>query len=724
MLTASSAFALFSLLALSSLVFYVSKRLVLPYTVLLVFAGVLLVPLSRVPGLGFIDNFTLTPELLFYIFLPTLIFESAYNMNIRRVVDELKPVLLLAVVGYLASAFLIGGGMWLIFSTLGFPIPFSITLLFGALISATDPVAVLALFKEYGAPRRLSLIFEGESLLNDATALAFFLVVLGLVEKGFSSGGFFLGGITFTLMLLGGALFGLVFGGAFARLIRVFRENELVSVTLMIVLAHLTFLSAEITSEAIRSVGIEFIRFSPIIATTVASLVMGNYGRYALSPRAEEFVEKFWSQFAFMANSIVFILVGLLFASIPKGASALFIPTVAAVLVVAISRALSVYGTLIPFNLLRKKEKKIPMAWQHVLAWGSLRGALAVMLVLLVPESLTVPYWPFPFSVREFLLVITISNIFVTLFIKAPAIGPIMRRLHIDDLTELETVEYREAQALVHGTSILKIHHFAEKGYLPKTVAERLSLAHEEKFKNACEFLTKGIVTEKTDFAERALRLYLIGMEKQTLKTLFTFDEITERIFKRVLGKLTIQSEEVERGNLDHNSSKIYDSRDVFENMSEYMRTLLMHDTDEDTAEARYLYYRAQAIIANKALKELARLEREFTSSIFNETVLARAQALYTRYRNEAMEKGMALAGKNPDLVGKLDAALASRSVFRVEEKVLVDLKQRELITPKLYIKLREEYEKETMPQRISRGIAAAEKKRNKKAGISKLKSS
>jgi len=702
MLTATSALALFSLLALSSFVFYVAKRFSLPYTVLLVFAGVLLVPISHIPGLDFLDNFTLTPELLFFIFLPTLIFESAYNMNIRRVIGELKSIVLLAVVGYLVSAFLIGGGMWFVFAVLGFPIPFSITLLFGALISATDPVAVLSLFKEYGAPRRLSLIFEGESLLNDATALALFLIVLGLVNDGFSPEGLALGALAFITMLVGGTLFGLVFGGVFARLIRVFRENEIVSVTLMIVLAHLTFLTAEIANESLHLIGIEFLKFSPIIATTIASLVMGNYGRYALSPRAEEFVEKFWSQFAFMANSIVFILVGLLFASVPEGAEALLIPTVAAVLVVAASRAISIYGTLIPFNLFRPKEKKVPPAWQHLLAWGSLRGALAVMLVLLVPPELAVPHWPFPFSVQEFLLIITIASIFTTLFLKAPTIGPLMRRLKIGVLTELEKVEYQEAQALAHGKSILKIRDFTNKGYIPKAIAEKLESEHMAEFKKACGEIQTDAKEEKlANFAERALRLYLIGMEKQALKTLFTFDEVTERTFKQIFGKLTIQSEEAERGNLNPNSSKTHDRKDVFENISEFLRKLFTTESEEDMAKSQYLYYRAQSVIFHKALKEISRLEKDFTHPIFNANIIERAHRLYARYRDEAIEKSAAIAEQYPSPIEQLSAALAFRSVFRVEENMLEKLQQRELITPKLYIQLREEYETDVLAHAI-----------------------
>jgi hypothetical protein len=279
-----------------------------------------------------------------------------------------------------------------------------------------------------------------------------------------------------------------------------------------------------------------------------------------------------------------------------------------------------------------------------------------------------------------------------------------MKQLRVDELTELEEIEYAEAQALVHGTTILKIRDFTEKGYVPPDIAQRLTYEHEAEFKKACEKIQKSGGEERAvNLAERALRLYLIGMEKQALKTLFTFDEVTERIFKHILGKLTIQSEEAERGNLNPDASKEYDKRDVFENMSEFARSLFTKDSAEEVARNHYLYYRAEIVIAHKALKELGRIEREYTNPVFTADMIARARALYDGYRKQAIEKSFDLAKKEPDLVKILDEALASRSVFRVEEKVLEDLRQRELITPKLYIKLREEYETDVLNKTISK---------------------
>jgi len=688
MLTAEAAFSLFLMLALSSAVYALAQRFRLPYTVLLTLLGVLLVFVSSIPALAFLREFHLTPELLFYIFLPTLLFESAFNMSIRRVVDEFKPIMLLAVGGYLVSALSIGAVLWFCLSLFGFEIPFLVTLLFGALISATDPVAVLALFKEYGAPRRLTLIFEGESLANDATALAFFLVALGFIEHGLTSGSIALGAVTFFSSLIGGAIIGLLMGTAFVRAISFFRENEMVATTLMIVLAHMTFLVAELGTHVLGHVGVEALKFSPIIATTVAALMMGNYGRFKVSPRADEFVEKLWAQFAFMANSVVFILVGFLFASVPHGARDLWIPILVAVVVVMFSRAVSIYGTLMPFNFLRRAEQ-VPWTWQHLLAWGSLRGALSVMLVLMVPADLAVPGWPLDISVQNFLLVLTVSCIFVTLFIKAPTVGPLMRLLKVDTLSHDEEVAEREARGIVHGRIQAALEKFGEKGYIPAGLAASMRARHMEGFRKYALSVQSSSGESRTA-AERVLQLYIIGIEKEVLKDLYVFGEVTERVFKHIWGKLTLQAEAIEAG-LSPDPHKARDWRDVFENLADFVHSLFGAPSREELAEDQILYYRAQHILANKIIQELETFDRDFADTMFAQDSLDRIYAIYKRYRDEAQKKRDDLRAAYPAISAGLDARLAGKSVFRVEEKELNKLHRREFLTSKLYIKLKKE---------------------------------
>jgi CPA1 family monovalent cation:H+ antiporter len=252
MLTLGTTLAIFLMLGISSLALFWAKRLNLPHTVLLVLIGIGLGFLALLPNFSFLSEFHLTPELLFYLLLPTLIFESAYHMNVRKLVADSSAVLLLAIGSFLISTILITALLHFALLLIGITIPFGITLLFGALISATDPVAVLALFKEYGVPRRLSLIFEGESLFNDATAVALFLITLEVINSGGITVLSSLEGLlSFTSMLVFGVLFGLLVGGIFTYLVGVARESEVASITLTIVLAHITFIMAEVISHTV-----------------------------------------------------------------------------------------------------------------------------------------------------------------------------------------------------------------------------------------------------------------------------------------------------------------------------------------------------------------------------------------------------------------------------------------------------------------------------------------
>lgn len=513
------------MLTLSSVAVFWAKRFGVPHTVFLVAIGGVLGALTLVPGLSFLNAFQLTPELLFYVFLPTLIFESAYNISLRKLVDDRAAVGLLSVVGLIMSTAIIGIALHFGLGLAGFDVPLIITLLFGALISATDTAAVLALFKEYGAPRRLSLVFEGESLFNDATAVALFLVLLQVAIVGFD--GFTTiteGIITFTLMLGGGMIFGLVVGVIFSELVGWTRKSESASITLTIVLAHFTFIAAELISHTLV-IGGQHIYTSPIIATTVASLVMGNYGRSKIHPRAEEFVEKLWGQLAFMVNSVIFILIGLLFVVILPVEEVLYIPIIISVVVVAVARAISVYLPMGLFNMFAKEEARVPKAWQHVLSWGSLRGAFAVTLVLLIPADLTIPGWDLPMSVRSFLLSLTIGCIFATTFIKAPTMQRLMKRLRLDEPNEIESVEYQEARALIHRTVSERLEYYAERGYINPKLFAQLNIEHIDEYKKAVDSVQVLNADKAKDLTKRVIRIYAIGIEKRHLKELYHYEE-------------------------------------------------------------------------------------------------------------------------------------------------------------------------------------------------------
>ena len=683
--------ALFTLLTISSITFFAAKRLKIPYTVLLVAVGLALVPLAHTAAFSFLTQFTLTPDLLFYVFLPILIFESAYNINIRKVEENTWSISFLAVLSLLISAIFASAALYGAFLLLGIPLPFIVLLLFGALISATDPVAVLALFKEYGAPRRLSLIFEGESLFNDGTAMALFLVVLSVALTGYHGlGSAGAGVLMFLSMVIGGTLFGLFMGALFSQLLGATRSNENVSIMLMMVLAHTTFILSELISEHLVIGGFP-IQLSAIIATTVASMFIGNYGRYKISPRAEEFVEKFWAQFAFIANSLVFILIGLLFSTLPFNIWAFLLPIAVTVAIVAAGRALSVYPVVGFLNWLGREER-IPRSWQHLLAWGSLRGALAITLVLLIPDAWTPAHWTYAFTPKELILALTIGCIYATLFVKATTIGSIIRRLGIDSLTRTEEVEHQEAMELMYARMLERLDDFHAKGYLDQNshrllkqqYSDALECAHEESHAEGDRIV-----------ATQVLRMYAIGIEKHFLSELYTYGEISELPMRRLMTKLSWQLSQLERGNsgFDPHTSGI-EKRDWFERLASFVRNVVPRAAKE-ADEEQYMYYRAKAIITRKVIKELRHMGDTSVVHFFDAESLQGVIDLYQKFRSDALERMHAIAHEHPAAIEPLNKTLASRGLAKVQESVLDELAERDMITAKLHIALAERFEAE-----------------------------
>ena len=690
MITAATTLTLFIMLGIASLAIFWAKRINIPHTVLLVAIGISLGLLSYFPSLAFLGQFQLTPELLFYIFLPTLIFESAYNMNVRRLVDDYAAVLLLSIGGFLISTIVITVGLHALLLAIGLVIPIPITLLFGALISATDPVAILALFKEYGAPKRLTLIFEGESLFNDATAVALFLITLEAIHQDVFSVATSLSGLLlFVSMLIGGVIFGLVVGGLFAFLIGTTRESEVASITLTLVLAHITFILAELLSTTPVLFG-QVLPISPIISTTIASLLIGNYGRAKIHPRAEKFVSELWEQFAFMANSLVFILIGVLMSQTSLLSPTILLATIIAIIVVAFARAASIYPVVFLYNLFQTDAKRIPPTWQHLLAWGSLRGALAVTMVLLIPDDFMISGWTLAIAPKEFLLALTVGCIGATLFIKATTIKPFIKRFNIDALSRLEEVEYQEARALIHYHVQKKLNSFQERKYIDAPTAQRLLTDHEAAFTKACQQVDTLSHDKRERLSLRTLRIFAIGIEKQQLKNLYRHNEINETVFRRISGKLQLQLEAIESGDMAPDIAIHTDSRDVFERLATYIRTIFKPTKKSFNCDDRYMYYRAQSIISRKVVKEFTAL-KEATTSVFSEAELQDVIDLYKTFKQNSHAKLQQLIAEAPKDAERLAFSLAEHSVHKIEETILQDLYNKELISQKLYIALRDE---------------------------------
>jgi CPA1 family monovalent cation:H+ antiporter len=669
-----------------------SLKTKVPYTVLLVIGGSLLVPLSKIEMFSFVTSFQLTPESLFFVFLPILIFESAYNIKIRNIKENKFANSMLAIVGLLISTFFIGFvGHWC-FNLLGYDVPLLVTLLFGAIISATDPVAVLSLFKEYGAPHRLTLVFEGESLFNDGTAFAIFLVFLGIIQHGFHGTETILQGIlSFATMILGGGFFGLFMGLLFSKLIEWVKGNEHLEITLTLLVAHFTFLFTELLSEKLVIYD-HPIHLSSIIATLVSSIVMGNFGRYKMSTGVEEYMEKFWGYFAFLANSLVFILMGLLFASLSIAIHVAIYPIMLMILIVTIARAVSIYISIGLANL-NKSEEDIPMNWQHLLSWGSLRGAIAVIMVMLIPEDLSLPNWNYDFSIKEFITAITIGSIYFTLIIKATTIGKVIRWLKIDDLLPHEQVGYFKSQALIYQTLKEQTLQLSEHKDINEAQYQYLISKYHEYYQKVCQ-QCQDTNKDPSHVAENMLLLYTLAVQKSELKEIFRRNEINESIYKRNLLILETQTERVEQDRPQLESLNVY-----FDNwinkFDRLIHRVLFLPANLHESQELYLYYRTQHKLISKVLEELELIKNSPLIEIFDDPhALQNATNIYQYLKNKTVQQMKHELLSNKDLLDNLNAQSATALLNITKIDTLKELHKNEIISSKLFILLKKEIEK------------------------------
>ena len=681
--------SIFTLMFFSLGINILSLKTRIPYTVLLVIGGSLLVPLSKIEIFSFVTSFQLTPESLFFVFLPILIFESAYNINIRNIRENKFSISMLAIVGLLISTFFIGFvGHWC-FHLLGYDVPLLVTLLFGAIISATDPVAVLSLFKEYGAPRRLTLIFEGESLFNDGTAFAVFLVILGIIQHGFHGTETVLEGVfSFSTMILGGGFFGLFMGLLFSKLIEWIRGNEHLEITLTLPVAHFTFLFTELLSEKLIIYG-HHIHLSSIIATLVSSLVLGNFGRYKMSTGVEEYMEKFWSYFAFLANSLVFILMGLLFASLSISIHVAIFPIMLIIALVVIARAVSVYLSISLANL-NKSEEDIPISWQHLLSWGSLRGAIAVIMVMLVPNDLSLPHWNYDFSIKEFITAITIGSIYFTLLIKATSIGKVIRWLKIDELLPHEKMSYYKSQALIYQTLKAKTLQLSEHQDISKAQYQALTTRYHKLYQKVCQ-QCQDKSKDPSHVAVNMLLIYTLAVQKSELKEMFRRNEINESIYKRNLSILETQTERLEQ-----DRSQLHSLNAYFDNwinkLDRIIHQVLFLPDNLNESQQLYLYYRTQNKLISKVLQELDLIKNSHLVEIFDDhDAIQHAINIYQHLKNKTVQQMEHELVSNKDLLEDLNTQCAIALLNITKLDTLKELHGNEIISSKLFILLKKE---------------------------------
>jgi CPA1 family monovalent cation:H+ antiporter len=498
------------------------RRIAVPYTVALVLAGL---------GLGLVHAFeapNLTKALLFNIFLPGLIFEAAFHIDFKQFWRNRIAITSLALPGVVAATAVTTLILTPVANSLHFEQDFTwqYALVFGALISATDPIAVVAIFKSLGVPKRLAVLVDGESLLNDGTAIVFFTLSLALVNGAAVN----TGGLAWDFVrIVGiGALIGAGVGLGVSQVIKQV-DDPMVEISLTTIAAYGSFLTAE------------HFHYSGVIATVAAGMFCGNYAaRVGMSPSTLVAVEAFWEYVAFALNSIVFLLIGLevkfplLLAS--------WLPILVAYLVVTVTRGLIVFGAS---SLLRRTRERMPWAWSVVLSWGGLRGGLPMVLVLSLPAV---------FPHRDLLVSMTFGVVILSILVHGLTMSPLLRWLKVVQGHEQRaTYDFLRGKLQAARAALEELNKMVHVHFTRPEVLAGLRREYEQKLEHDKELL-KRLHLEKRELETEELRWarrHLLLVEKGEVIDAFHHGVLSQTVHEKILADVDARLLRLESGEID-----------------------------------------------------------------------------------------------------------------------------------------------------------------------------
>jgi CPA1 family monovalent cation:H+ antiporter len=510
------------LFSVAAIVAIAVRQLHVPYTVALVLTGL---------GLGILNLFTpphLTKELLFSVFLPGLLFEAAFHIEFKEFWRNRLAIASLAVPGVAAAVVLTTVILTPVMSTLHLEQDFTwqYALVFGALIAATDPIAVVAVFRSLGAPRRLSVLLNGESVLNDGTAIVFFTLSLSLVIGANVTARQLI--MDFLKIVGFGALIGAAVGLAVSQVIKQI-DDAMVEITLTTIAAYGSFVIAE------------HFQYSGVIAVVVAGVLCGNYGaRIGMTPSTRVAVETFWEYVAFALNSIVFLLIGLevhldaLFGS--------WKPILVAYLAVTAGRGLVIFTVS---GLLRKTREKIPWLWSIVLTWGGLRGGLPMVLVLSLAKD---------FPHRDLLVTMTFGVVMISILLHGMTVSPLLRWLNIvKGRKQWEAYEFARGKLQSASAALEELDRMSHVHFSSKDLHTQLKSEYENRIKEERDHIGElkldrtAIAAQESQWA----RHFLLLTEKNHVIDAFRQGVLNQEIYEKLLADIDARLLRLESGEED-----------------------------------------------------------------------------------------------------------------------------------------------------------------------------
>ena len=622
------------------------KRVKLPFTVALVLVGMLLTGLAD-HGPRFLRplvDYEVSPGVILFVFLPTLIFESAFNLDARQLRSNLLPILTLAVPGLVLSTALIGTFVWLVT-----PIELPAALLLGSILSATDPVAVISIFKQLGAPKRLTILVEGESLFNDATAIVVANILVAVVAAGYFTLETAIHGVgSFLQVFIGGILVGWLLALATGWLLGWVEGDPYIEISLTTILAYSSFLIAEAAFHV-----------SGVMATVAAAITMGGWGRAKISPSVAGYLEHFWEYMAFVANALIFLLVGLRVDMGALNDAAHILPWV--IVAMLISRAVVVYG-LVP--IAGRFSAPVERAYQTVMYWGGLRGAIALAIVLSLD-----------FAFADTFVAVVTGAVLFTLLVQGLTIEKLVKRLGLDQPPLADRLARVEGLLASKQRALARIPELQTGGLFSARVAKRLTQHAEGEVQELRDELEALRGTELSDEEERRLLLTrCMGTERSFYYDLFTKGHLSERAYRDLAHSLDLQLDAL-RQDRSLPGYTLHPPRGGW--MRRISHTLTEHDWEFGGLADRL----GLALIARDyeeawgryrgAAQVMGKLDAMAAERGIGEAAIERIRERYRSWFESARDRLDTIAAQFPEFVGAMQERLAGRLVVHAQEEVI-----------------------------------------------------
>ncbi len=472
----------------------------LPYTVTLLVIGLILGAMNR---LGWFGEFSIgslhlnvdflasslnwaghiDPHLILFVFLPTLIFEAAFAMDVHTFKKTSANAFILAVPGIII-ALVVTGAFVMMIRYLGWGFEgwgWTMALLLGSVVSATDPVAVVSLLKELGASKKLGTLIEGESMLNDGTAIVLFMVFFAAITGEVSGSSPV---VEFLRVILGGTAIGLFFAWIVIAWVRKVFNDAMIEITVIIAAAYLTFFVAE-----------HFFHVSGVLGVVTLGIAMAGVGKTRISPEVEHFLHEFWELAAFIANTLIFIIVGVVIANQAKITMNNVVMLLLIYVGVHIARGIMI-AILYPF--MRKTGYGLSVKNSYILWWGALRGAIALALALIVSAEEVIPQ-----DLRDQFLFLTAGLVILTLLINATTIKLLLNKLGLMQVAPAKLMMLVSANRFLRQSTETALTKSKKDRFLSRAAWDRV----REYLPEEQEAFPEGSVKIETAIAETRMRI-------------------------------------------------------------------------------------------------------------------------------------------------------------------------------------------------------------------------